>query len=220
MQQNLTLERSMNDDHEVPIWVHWAREIYQIGQAGLFYSQNEFDRLRFQRLVDISAEIFSKYSDQPASAILAALTAQPGYVTPKVDVRAAVFQNEKILMVKEFTDNLWSLPGGYADVNESPSDMVEREVREETGLKVKARKVVGVYEGNHDREPLNVFHSYKVLFLCDYLEGSLQTSLETLDVRYYDLDELPQLSIYRTQERYIREAYLHLKDPGKPTVFD
>jgi ADP-ribose pyrophosphatase YjhB (NUDIX family) len=210
----------MQDEHAIPQWLHWAREIHQIGQTGLYFTQNEFDRQRFQRLLEISAEMISNHTDESLDEVKAALSAQPGYITPKVDVRGAVFKDDQILMVREMLDGLWSLPGGWADVNDAPSDMVEREVLEETGLKVKAKKIIGVYEANHDREPINVFHSYKVLFLCEYLQGSLKTSYETPEVRYYALDDLPQLSIFRTQERYIREAYLHLHDPTRPAVFD
>jgi ADP-ribose pyrophosphatase YjhB (NUDIX family) len=210
----------MQDDHQIPQWLRWAREIHQIGETGLYYSSNEFDRQRFERLVDISAEMMKEHLDESYEQVRAALNAQPGYITPKVDVRGAVFKDDQILMVKEFTDGLWSLPGGWADVNDAPSDMVEREVREETGLIVKARKMVGVYEANHDREPVNVFHSYKLLFLCEIISGSLQPSYETPDVRFYSLAELPPLSIHRTQERYIREAYRHLQDPSLATVFD
>ena len=149
-----------------------------IGQTGCYYAQNEFDRLRFQRLVEMSAEMISSNIGIPEKQVLAALGAQDGYVTPKVDVRGAIFNDGKVLLVKEITDGLWSLPGGWADVNEAPSKMVEREVKEETGLTVVARKIVGIYEANHDREPINVFHCYKVLFLCDYLNGELCVSHE------------------------------------------
>lgn len=211
---------NMLQDHEIPQWLKWAREIHQIGQTGLYFTQNEFDRQRFQRLMDIAADMINDHVDQPLEEVQAALCAQPGYITPKVDVRGAVFKDGQILMVKEMLDGLWSLPGGYADVNESPSSMVEREIMEETGIKAKARRVVGVYEANHDRDPVNVFHCYKVLFLCDYLEGSPRPSFETLEVKFYSLDELPELSIHRTQERHIREAFLHLQDTNRPAVFD
>jgi ADP-ribose pyrophosphatase YjhB (NUDIX family) len=117
-------------------------------------------------------------------------------------------------------DGMWSLPGGWADVNEAPSAMVEREVWEEAGLRVKARKLAGVYEANHDRDPVNALHSYKLLFLCEYQSGELQTSYETPDVRYFDLDDLPELSIHRTHQRHIREAFAHLQQPDRPAAFD
>lgn len=210
----------MKEDHEIPQWLRWARELHQLGETGVFYAGNEFERQRFERLIAISAEMLKDHVDEPEEKILAALNAQPGYITPKVDVRGAVFEEDRILMVKEITDGNWSLPGGWADVNDAPSDTVEREVREETGLTVHARKLIGVYEANHDREPVNVFHCYKLLFLCDRISGSLQPSYETPQVRYYGLNELPQLSIYRTQERYIQEAYRHYQDPTLATVFD
>lgn len=191
-----------------------------IGQTGLYYSQNEFDRLRFQRLVEMAAEMISTNIGLPEKQVEAALGAQKGYITPKVDVRGAVFNEGQILLVKEITDGLWSLPGGWADVNVSPSKMIEREVKEETGLNVAARKIVGVYEANHDREPINVFHCYKVLFLCDYLSGELCSSYETPEVKYYSLDHLPPLSTNRTRETYIIEAYKHYCDSSLPAVFD
>ena len=205
---------------EVPAWLAWVREIHQIGQTGLYYSQNEFDRERFQRLVGLSAEFIQKYSTGELENIQVALNAQPGYVTPKVDVRGAVFRGEDVLMVKEITDGRWSLPGGWADVNEAPSKMVEREVSEETGLRVKAKKLVAVYEANHDREPVNVFHSYKLLFLCDEIEGELRTSFETPEVRFFNRKQLPELSLFRTQERYIDSAFRHKLSLDLPTEYD
>jgi ADP-ribose pyrophosphatase YjhB (NUDIX family) len=210
----------MKTESDVPNWLRWAREIHVIGQTGLYYAQNEFDRFRFQRLVEMAAEMISSNIGIPEKQVMAALSAQGGYVTPKVDVRGAVFKDGQILLVKEITDGLWSLPGGWADVNEAPSKMVEREVKEETGLTVVARKIVGLYEANHDREPINVFHSYKVLFLCDYLNDELCPSYETPEVNYYPLDNLPPLSTNRTRETYIMEAYKHFCDPSLPAVFD
>ena len=210
----------MTDDHTIPNWLHWARELHQIGQTGLFYTVNEFDRQRFQRCLDIAGEMMADHMDTPLEEIKTALIAQPGYITPKVDVRGAVFQDGKILLVQEMLDGMWSLPGGWADVNEAPSVMVEREVWEEAGLRVKARKLVGVYEANHDRDPVNALHSYKLLFLCDYLSGELTTSYETPDVRFFDLDELPELSIYRTHQRHIKEAVAHWQNPGRAAAFD
>lgn len=210
----------MSKGSGTPNWLRWAREIHMIGQTGLYYAQNEFDRMRFQRLLEMSAEMISNNIGIPEKKVLAALSAQEGYVTPKVDVRGAVFRDDKILLVKEITDGLWSLPGGWADVNEAPSRMVEKEVQEETGLTVAARKIIGVYEANHDRQPINVFHSYKILFLCDYLNGEAHPSYETPDVEYYPIDQLPPLSLNRTRETYIMEAYRHHCDSSLPAVFD
>ena len=145
---------------------------------------------------------------------------QTGYATPKVDVRAAVFKEGQILLVQERSDGGWSLPGGWADVNERPSAMVEREVWEESGFQVRARKVVGVYESNHDRQPLTVYHAYKVVFLCDLLGGEARASNETLDVGFFGLDQLPPFSPNRTKLRFVQEAFAHLQDPRRPAAFD
>jgi ADP-ribose pyrophosphatase YjhB (NUDIX family) len=210
----------MQSETDIPNWLRWAREIHVIGQTGIYYAQNEFDRSRFERLVEMAAEMISDHTDIPEKQALVALFAQDGYITPKVDVRGAVFKDDQILLVKEITDGLWSIPGGWADVNEAPSRMVEREVMEETGLTVTAKKLIGVYETNHDRDPINVFHSYKLLFLCDYLSGDLKTSYETPEVKFFPRDSLPALSPSRTQEVFIREAYRHFCDPALQTVFD
>src|SRR5512133_3623528 len=123
MRKNSEFQNDMKTESSVPNWLRWAREIHMIGQTGLYYAQNEFDRLRFQRLVEMSAEMISSNIGIPEKQVLAALGAQAGYVTPKVDVRGAIFNDGKVLLVKEITDGLWSLPGGWADVNEAPSKM-------------------------------------------------------------------------------------------------
>jgi ADP-ribose pyrophosphatase YjhB (NUDIX family) len=206
-------------EFDVPKWLLWARELHAIGQSGLFYSVNVFDKQRYQRLVDLSAEMISTYADIPPEPLKIALTSQAGYITPKVDVRGAVFKDDQILMVKEWSDGCWSLPGGWADVNEPPSAMVEREVWEESGFRVKARKIIGVYESNHDRQPVQVFHVYKLIFLCDLVDGKATPSYETPEVGFFSLDKLPPFSSARTRMEHIQEAHAQLLDPTRPTVF-
>jgi ADP-ribose pyrophosphatase YjhB (NUDIX family) len=204
----------------IPLWLRWAREIQAIAQTGLHFSANEFDRGRYQRLAEIASEIVSHFTQLPEDTLLKSFLAQPGYATPKVDVRAAVFLDGRILMVQERTDGMWSLPGGWADVNMSPAAMVEREVWEESGFRVSARKVAGVFESNHDRDPINVYHAYKVLFLCDLVGGEARTSNETSAVQYFGRDELPPFSPFRTPERVVQEAFAHLDDPDRPAAFE
>ncbi len=117
-------------------------------------------------------------------------------------------------------DHCWSLPGGFADVNELPSKMIEREVLEESGIVAKAKKVIGIYDANHDREPLAVHHAYKIIYLCEKTGGALHGSNETVTARYFSIDELPIFSETRTDIRHVQEAYQHLLDPQRPAFFE
>jgi len=202
-----------------PPWLTLAREIYTLSQAGLAYSKNDFDLERYQRLQEISAEIMAGQSALEKEAILESFSIQAGYPTPKVDVRGAVIRDGKILLVQEITDGRWSLPGGWADLGESPQEMVEREVLEESGMQVKARKVIAVYDACNF-QPLEFWHAYKIIFLCDILGGEPTPSYETPDVRFFDPADLPPLSQNRTNQRILDEIFAHFADPDRPTAFD
>jgi len=204
----------------VPRWLEWARQIQALGQTGLTYSQTEYDRERYQRLTEIAAEIVQSHTLLPKQAILDNFQLQPGYATPKVDVRGAGTRNGKVLLVQERSDKLWCLPGGWADVGETPSATVVREVIEESGFEVVARKLVGVYDANRSNGPLESHHAYKIVFLCDLVGGEPRPSHETLAVEFFAFDELPPLSTKRTSERHLRDLLAHIQDPGCPTFFD
>jgi len=202
-------------------WLDWAREIQSLAHTSLHYAQNPFEASRAQRLLEIASEIVAENSEMEAQEVLAAFTAQPGYITPKVDVRAAVFRGGELLMVREAMDGKWTLPGGWADVGETPSLAVEREVQEETGLAVQAKRLVGVYDANRLPGELPLYHAYKLLFLCEPGEGNLKTSEETSAVAFFPIDELPStLSSYRTTPRHIEEAIAAYQNPDIPVVFD
>lgn len=200
-------------------WLTLARELYTLSQAGLAYSKNDFDLERYRRLQEISAEIIAGQSKLEKEAILESFSIQAGYPTPKVDVRGAVVRDGKILLVQEVTDGCWSLPGGWADLGESPLEVVEREVFEESGMTVKARKVVAIYDANNFA-PLEFWHAYKVIFLCEIISGEPTPSLETPAVDFFIPDSLPPLSKNRTNQRIIDEIFAHLADPARPTSFD
>ena len=204
---------------DTPQWLTLAREIYTLSQAGLAYSKNDFDLERYQRLQEISAEIIADQSRLEKEAILESFSIQSGYPTPKVDVRGAVIRDGKILLVQEVTDGCWSLPGGWADLGESPLEMVEREVLEESGMTVKAQKVVAIYDANRVN-PLEFYHAYKVIFLCEIISGEPTPSMETPDVGFFSPDSLPPLSPFRTNQRIIEEIFAHLADPDRTTAFD
>jgi ADP-ribose pyrophosphatase YjhB (NUDIX family) len=202
-------------------WLDWAREIQALAQTGRHYAQNEFERGRADRLLEIAAEIVAGHTDLPLSEALAAFRAQPGYVTPKVDVRGAVCQGEQLLFVREAQDGGWTLPGGWADVGEPPARAAEREVFEEAGLQTRATRLIGVYDANRVEGAMPLFHAYKLVFLCERLQGQLTPSVETSQVAFFPMDYLPEpLSPNRTTPRILKDVLAAHRNPSLPTVFD
>lgn len=203
-----------------PPWLAWAREIQALGQTGLTYSDSEYESQRYQRLMEIAAEIVRSHTGLSTGPLLESFSAQPGYATPKVDVRGAVPRDGKILLVQERSDKRWCMPGGWADVGDLPSAVVVREVWEESGFHVVPRKVLGVYDANRSGTPLHFYHAYKVVFLCELVGGCASPSSETEAVEFFSFDNLPPLSSNRTDERHLAEVQAHLSDPGRPAAFD
>jgi ADP-ribose pyrophosphatase YjhB (NUDIX family) len=201
----------------------WAKRIQAIAQNGLTYAKDPYDIERYQSLRQIAAEIVASNSSSLSAADLVDLFTQNiGYATPKVDVRAAVFSDEKILLVKERSDGGWSLPGGWADVGDSPSVAAVREVREESGYEVVARKLAAVYDRDHSRHghPVVPYHVYKLFFLCDPVGGAAKTSSETDAVGFFAQDSLPPLSLERVTPQQIAHLFEHYRHPEWPTSFD
>ncbi|HPG41783.1 MAG TPA: NUDIX hydrolase [bacterium] len=203
-----------------PQWLLWAREIQALSQTGLAFSQSVFDTQRFTRLMEIAAEIIARHTDLEKEPLLETLLVQPGYATPKVDIRGAVFNDGKILLVQEKSDGLWCLPGGWADIGEGPSHAVAREVREESGFIVRPEKVVGVYDANRSGRPLELFHAVKIIFMCVITGGEATPSEETNDVQFFDFEDLPPLSSNRTNEDHLVEILAHYHDPARATWFE
>jgi len=201
-------------------WLEWAREIQALSQTGHQYAENEYQRERNLRLAEIAAEMISAHTDLASSELVKVFHDQIGYATPRVDVRGAVFRDGKLLMVRERMDGGWTLPGGWVDVGNTPSGAVEREVWEEAGFHVKASKVIGVYDANRV-EPLELFHAFKLVFLCDLIDGQARGSHETSEVAFFGPEEIPEaLSGERTQPRQIRDAFVAFRNPDCPTLFD
>src|SRR3989304_5251469 len=193
-----------------PRWLAWAREIQALAQTGDHYAANDYQRERYHRLMEIAAEIISEQSNLEMPTLMETFTAQVGYATPKVDVRAAVFRDGKLLLVRERSDGGWTMPGGWADVGDAPAASAEREAWEEAGFRVRARKLVGVYDANRC-DPMELMHAYKLVFLCDVIEGEPTPSSETSEVAFFAEGDLPiPLSDKRTHARHIRDAFLAL----------
>ena len=206
-------------NHQSPNWLNWAREIFSLSQSGLTYSTNQYDLERYRRLREITAEILESQSGISKGSVLDSFSMQAGYITPKVDVRGAVVRDGKILLIQESADGKWAMPGGWADLGNSPASVAEREVWEESGFRVKAEKVVAVIDANRI-QPLEFYHAYKIIFLCRLLDGEPRTSHETLAVDFFDPIHLPPLSSYRTNEAMLQEVFAHVENPDRPTAFD
>lgn len=203
-----------------PRWLEWAREIQALAQTSFHYAENHYQQERSRRLVEIAAEIVHEHTRLPVEDLFCSLSLPEGYATPRVDVRAAVFQDGNLLLVKELADGGWTMPGGWADVGDIPSRAAERETWEEAGFHVQARKVIGVYDANRTG-PLELFHAYKIIFLCDLIDGKPTPSDETSEVTFFAKNEIPSpLSGERTKSRHILDAFAALEDPNCPTVFD
>jgi ADP-ribose pyrophosphatase YjhB (NUDIX family) len=203
-----------------PRWLEWAREIQALSQTGYHFSENDYHRDRYRRLGEIAAEIIGAQTSQDCGPLTEIFRGQVGYATPRVDVRGAVFRDGKLLLVRERADGGWTLPGGWADVGDVPSEAAEREVWEEAGFRVKASKLIGIYDANRVG-PLEIFHAFKIVFLCKLLEGEARISNETSEVNFFDQDELPTpLSGERTRPRQIQDAFAAHREPACPTVFD
>lgn len=204
-----------------PDWLRWADTLQTIAAAGLTYSRDPFDLDRFAQIRELTAEILARHTDLTLSAAAERLHAEPGYVTPKVDVRAAVFDaTGRLLLVQEVSDRRWSLPGGWADLGESPAEVVTREVREEAGLEVRPVKLLAVLDKRMHPHPTQLSSVYKLFFRCEVLGGELRTSHETPAVDWFARDALPALSLDRVVPGQLERLFQHLDDPGLPTDFD
>jgi len=201
-------------------WLNIAREIQQLAQTGAAFAVTDYEKDRYKRLTEITAEIVEHHTILEKESVAKVLMEHPGYATPKIDVRAAVFKDGKILLVQETTDNCWAMPGGWADVGDVPSEVAIRECKEESGFDVKPIKVIGVFDANRVGGRLEFFHAFKIIFLCELIGGKAAPSDETLDVRFFDLNELPALSLNRTNEKHLNEIKLHLKNSERKTYFD
>ena len=203
-------------------WIEWAKELQAISQTGLHYTDGQFDRLRYQRINEISAEILASQSNISKAQYLEYNAAELGYATPKVDTRGVVFQNSKILLVREIADRgRWTLPGGWADVNETPSQSVVREIFEESGFKTKAIKLLAVYDRDKQgHQPPYPCHVYKLFFYCEIVGGKATASNETSEVDFFAESEIPELSQSRVTRQQIAKFFEYYRHGNLPTDFD
>ena len=201
-------------------WLQWAQQLQAVAQTGDAYANNEFDRQRYDLVRNIAAAMMAAGSGAEPRAILELFSPGGGYATPRIDVRAAVFRDDRILMVQERSDSLWTLPGGYADVGDSPSVAIEREVHEESGFQVRASRMVALFDRNRHPHPPFGYHIWKVFFLCELLGGEARPSIETSAVGFFAEGDLPPLSQGRISVRQVQHMFEHHRNPQLPASFD
>jgi ADP-ribose pyrophosphatase YjhB (NUDIX family) len=205
-----------------PDWLAWGRRLRAIAQNGLAYSSSPFEIERCHAIQQLADEIMSRASGAPSERI-AGLFDEEGYATPKVDVRGVVFDTAgRILLVKELADGGWTLPGGWADVGDSPAQAIEREVFEESGYQVRADKLLALYDRRHPRHghPAHPHHIYKLFFRCQLLGGEPTSSSETGGAGWFAEDALPPLSMGRTTPSQLARLFEHSHHPDWPADFD
>ena len=203
-----------------PQWLRIAREVRAIAQTGLAFNADGFDHQRYQRLRELAALLMAQGSAAEHESILELLRQEKGYATPKVDVRGAAFQDGRVLMVREISDGKWTLPGGWADVNQTAGECVVREIAEESGFTARALKLAAVYDYPRRNPSPHIDSIYKMFFICEIVGGAASASNETSEVAFFPRNELPPLSLGRTTAAQIDRMFDHREQLELPTDFD
>ena len=203
-----------------PNWLRWVKRLQAIAQDGLTYTQDDYDAGRYEQLREIAAEILALHSTGSLEEARRLLELEVGPATPKVDVRAAVFDHDKVLLVKEPDDGGWSLPGGWADVGEPPSETAVREAYEESGYPVRAVRLISAYDRDRHEHPPIPYHVYKLVFLCQISDEIPSHAIEADGVGFFGEHELPRLSLSRVTPAQIGRIFEHHRDPTLPADFD
>ncbi len=202
-----------------PKWLEWAKELQFLAQVGLAYTKDDFDRERFERIRTITAEMMSLQSGLPLEQVQGLFCNETGFQTPKLDTRAAIFSDNKILLVKE-KNGTWSMPGGWVDVMQTIKSNTVKEVREEAGLDVEAVRIIALQDRNKHNQPPYAYNVCKVFVLCKVLGGNFQSNMETVESRYFGLDELPVLAEEKNSREQIGMCFSACRDDDWQVKFD
>ena len=198
-----------------------VKEIRALAQSGLQYTKDPFDRERFERFIDIASELYTSLSDCDIESVERFFIPETGYATPKIDLRACVFKDDKVMLVKERSDNLWTLPGGWADQNESPREGIIREIKEESGFDSKIDSLYAVKD--RDRNPYKPKYPvsiYKLFFTATVTGGSPEANLEVSEIDFFEEDDLPPLSEARVLPQDISEGFRAFRGETQICTFD
>jgi ADP-ribose pyrophosphatase YjhB (NUDIX family) len=207
---------------EVPAWLQWARRLQALAQSGITYARDPYDIERYEAVREIAVEVLAAHAGMPRETVRGLFAADAGYATPKLDVRGVVFRDDgALLLVRERSDGGWTLPGGWVDVGEAPSEAVEKEVRQESGYVVRAAKVLALLDRDRHGHPPHAHHIWKVFIRCSLVGGAAAgPGLETEGVGFFHADAIPPLSLTRVVPAEIARLFEHYAHPDWPTDFD
>ena len=201
-------------------WIEFAVELQSLAQAGLAYGKDVYDLERYTRIREIAAEMIACKSDIPLEKVKNLFCNETGYQTPKVDTRAAVFKEGKILLVHE-KNGTWSLPGGWCDVNQSVAENTVKETLEEAGLNVKPVRMIAVQDRNKHNDPPYAYGIVKVFILCEVISGAFTENIETTEIRYFGKEEIPEnLALAKTNKEQIQMCFKANEAKHWETQFD
>jgi ADP-ribose pyrophosphatase YjhB (NUDIX family) len=206
-----------------PRWLLWSRQLQSIAQAGLTFTSNPYDIERYQMLRELAAEMLAHGAGAPPEQIASLLRNETGYLTPKIDIRAAVFDaDHRLLLVREAADHgRWTLPGGWADVNLTPAENALKEVREESGYQARIVKLAAAWDRARQGHPVSLWSCLKMFFVCELTGGAARTSHETTEVAWFTREQIPEdLSTGRVLRHQIERMFAHRADPSLPVEFD
>ena len=209
----------MNDVFLKEPWLKWAIEIQSIAQCGLAYTKDMYDKDRYEQLRNIAVEMLSYKTDISVDKIKTLFCNESGYQTPKLDTRAVIFEDEKILLVRE-KNGLWSLPGGWVDVLESIESNTIKEVKEESGLDVITKRVIAIQDRNKHNKPLYPYGVCKVFVECEVIGGEFIENIETTEIKYFSIENLPNLCEAKTTSKQIEMCFEAKNNQNWNVVFD
>jgi ADP-ribose pyrophosphatase YjhB (NUDIX family) len=203
-----------------PQWLEWAKKLQSIAQAGIAYTEDKYDRERFQQIRDVCVDILHHYTEIDAIKIRQLFASEIGYQTPKIDVRAAVFKGNEILMIREKIDGLWALPGGWADIDTSLRETLIKEAKEEAGANIQPKRIIAVLDRRNYNAPPALYGIYKIFAECDYIDGSFKSNIETSEAGFFTQKDLPPLSTGRNTEEQIAMCFNARKKTCHEAFFD
>ena len=201
------------------MWVDMIVELQSLAQAGLAYGKDAYDKERYKRIREISAEMMSHIADIPLEKVKGLFCNEIGYQTPKIDTRAAIFKDDKILLVQE-KNGTWSLPGGWCDVTVSVAENTIKEVKEEAGLDVIVKSVIAIQDREKHNLPMYAYRVCKIFMLCSAVGGNFEPNIETIGFAYFAEDEIPQLATEKNNEEQVKMCFEAYRTKNWSTLFD